>query len=140
GGAARPPEPQRAADRVQNRRHHRRDVTPAQLDRRRVSRMAGREVAGGREHGVPHVAPSGGAIPEDVEPAEEPARRRPPAVDTLAHAVERDDGTVGTAFHEARPAPAERTNHFRWCADMERPLTELENYAQAAVPSPTAPL
>ena len=42
-----PLEPKPAADCVQNRRHHRRDVTRAQPDRRRVSRMAGREVAGG---------------------------------------------------------------------------------------------
>src|SRR4029453_14190986 len=92
----------------------------------------------GGEHGFPHGSPSGGAIPEEVEPPEEPARRRPSAADALAYAVERDDGAVGAAFHEARPAPAERADHFGWRADTERPLAELENHAQAGVDGPPA--
>ena len=84
------------------------------------------------------MTPSGGTIPEEVEPAEEPARRRLSAADALAHAVERDDGAVGAAFHEARPAPAERADHFGWRADTERPLAELEHHPQAGVDGPSA--
>ena len=45
---------------------------------------------------------------------------------------------MGAAFHEARPAPAERADHFGWRADMERPLAELENHPQAGVDGPSA--
>ena len=84
------------------------------------------------------MTPSGGAIPEEVEPAEEPARRRASAADALAHAVERDDGAVGAAFHEARPAPAECADHLGWRADVEGPLAELEHHPEAGVDGPSA--
>ena len=84
------------------------------------------------------MAPSGGAIPEDVEPAEEPARRRPSAADPLARAVERDDGAVGAAFHDPRRVPAERADHLAWRADVEGSLAELEHDPQAVIEGPSA--